>query len=235
MGNQPIVELVRKSCPGLSVGAVSANLMAIAQDISCLEQNGVPLLHFDVMDGHFVPQLTVGPSFVKGIKTSMFKDVHLMISDPYASLPQYAAAGADILSVHVESCIHAKACLQLIGTFRNANDPSRGILRGIAVCPGTAICDLRPLLDETDMVTIVAINPGFPGQKIDANTAQRVEAVRRVVTDTGRDILLCIDGGITKDTIAQVWAMKPDIVVSGSAIFEHNAIGKNVQIMMSNL
>ncbi len=231
MENPPVFAQIKNVCPALSVGAISANLMAMAPDISLLEQNNVSLLHFDIMDGHFVPQITVGPLFVKGLKTRMFKDVHLMVSDPYASIPLFSNAGADIITVHVESCIHVKACLQLIGTLKNANDPSRGILRGLAVNPGTALCDLRPLLDETDIVTVVAINPGFPGQKLSANTSQRVESIRRLIAESGRQILLCVDGGISRDTIAQVWAMNPDIVVSGSAIFENGTIDKNLDSM----
>jgi len=94
----------------------------------------------------------------------MLKDVHLMIENPFESIRQYAAAGADIISVHVESCVHVRACLQLIGTLKNINDPQRDIARGIAVNPGTALCDVKPLLEEADVVTLLGINPGYPAR-----------------------------------------------------------------------
>jgi ribulose-phosphate 3-epimerase len=230
-----ILDILSEKTPDLSVGVLSARLMALAEDLSLLSENGVRLAHFDIMDGHFVPQLTVGPSFVKAVKTRLLKDVHLMISEPYASIPHYAAAGADIITVHVESCVHARACLQLIGSQTNANDPSRGIARGIALNPGTALCCLRPLLEEADIVTLVAINPGFPGQALYPDTARRAEKVRRLIAETGRHILLCIDGGVTKENIDEVAAMGPDLVVSGSAVFENNAVAKNLEIMKNGL
>jgi ribulose-phosphate 3-epimerase len=215
----------------LSIGVLSADLMALAGDIALLEQNGVELLHFDVMDGHFVPQLTVGPAFIKAVKTKMLKDIHLMIENPFESIRQYAAAGADIISVHVESCVHVRACLQLIGTLKNINDPARDIARGVAVNPGTALCDVKPLLEEADVVTLLGINPGYPGQTLYADTAARAQKLRELIEETGREIFLCIDGGVTKENIGEVAAMKPDIVVSGSAVFEGKAVKENLKFM----
>jgi ribulose-phosphate 3-epimerase len=231
----PVCTLLRAAAPTLSVGATSANLMALAGDIATLEACGATLLHFDSMDGHFAPQLTVGPAFVKSVQTAMLKDVHLMIENPFDVLPQYAAAGADIITVHVESCVHARACLQRIGGLPNVRDESRGIGRGIALNPGTPLSALEPLLDEADIVTLVAINPGFGGQTLYPDTARRAAQVRGMIMEAGRDILLCIDGGITKATIGAVAAMKPDIVVSGSAVFEKNAIRTNFDAMTASL
>jgi ribulose-phosphate 3-epimerase len=205
--------------------------MALAGDIALLEQNGVELLHFDVMDGHFVPQLTVGPAFIKAVKTKMLKDIHLMIENPFESIRQYAAAGADIISVHVESCVHVRACLQLIGTLKNINDPARDIARGVAVNPGTALCDVKPLLEEADVVTLLGINPGYPGQTLYADTVARAQKLRELIEETGREIFLCIDGGVTKENIGEVAAMRPDIVVSGSAVFEGKAVKENLKFM----
>jgi ribulose-phosphate 3-epimerase len=161
----------------------------------------------------------------------MLKDVHLMIENPFAVLPQYAAAGADIITVHVESCVHALACLQCIGSLANARDGSRGIARGIALNPGTPLSALEPLLYESDMITLVTVNPGFPGQKPSPATGERAQRVKAMIAESGRDILLCIDGGITKDNIGAAAAMKPDIVVSGSAVFEKNDIAANFRTM----
>jgi ribulose-phosphate 3-epimerase len=219
----------------LSVGVLSADLMALAGDIALLEKNGVELLHFDVMDGHFAPQLTAGPPFVKAVKTKMLKDVHLMVENPFDSIKQYAAAGADIITVHIESCVHVRACLQLIGTLKNTNDPKRDIARGIAVNPGTALCAVKPLLAEADVVTLLGINPGFPGQTLYPDTADRAQKVRELIAETDREIFFCIDGGVTRENIGEVAAMKPDIVVSGSAVFENKAVAENLKLMMAAL
>ena len=225
------MELLEKLTPALSVGVISADLMALGKDIAELETNGIPLLHFDVMDGHFVPALTFGPVFVKAVKTKILKDVHLMINDPFDAISQYAAAGADIITVHAESSIHAHAALQCIGNQTNANDPARGIARGIAINPGTSLCTVKPLLEEADIVTLVAINPGFPGQKLCGDTAKRADQLREMIAKTGRKILVCIDGGVTKGNVAEVSKMKPDIVVTGSAIFEQRMIKENIGMM----
>ena len=219
----------------LSVGVLSADLMSLADDIALLEQNGVGMLHFDVMDGHFVPQLTVGPAFVKAVKTKMLKDVHLMIENPFDTIKQYASAGADIISVHVESCVHVRACLQFIGTFKNINDPQRGIAVGVAVNPGTALCDVKPLLEDADVVTLLGINPGYPGQTLYPDTAARAEKLRELIEETERDIFLCIDGGVTKENIGEVAKMGPDIVVTGSAVFDNRAVAENLKLMTDAL
>ncbi len=226
---------IRDKAPALSVGVLSANLMNLAGDVALLEQCGVTLLHFDIMDGHFAPQLTAGPWFVKGVKTGLIKDVHLMIEDPQETIPLYAAAGADIITVHAESCVHARYALQLIAAQKRAGDQSRGVARGIAINPGTPLSVLHPLLEEADIVTLVAVNPGFPGQKLYADTGRRAEQVRLSIAQTGRDILLCIDGGVTKENMKDVARMKPDIVVSGSAVFEKNAVAENLSAMTALL
>jgi ribulose-phosphate 3-epimerase len=232
---EKIMELLEKLKPALSVGVISADLMALGNDITELQANGIQLLHFDVMDGHFVPALTFGPVFVKAVKTKMLKDVHLMIDDPFDAIGQYAAAGADIITVHTEASIHARAALQCIGNQTNTNDLARGIARGIAINPGTPLCNVKPLLEEADVVTLVAINPGFPGQKLCADTAKRVDQLREMIAKTGRKILVCIDGGVTKGNIAEVSKMKPDIVVTGSAIFEEREIKINIEKMIKAL
>jgi ribulose-phosphate 3-epimerase len=230
-----IVDLLWNERPALSVGVMSANMMLLGADITELENNDVRLLHFDVMDGHFVPHLTVGAWFVKAVKTTMLKDVHLMADNPFEAIPLYAAAGADIITVHVESGSHVRASLQRIGMLKNANAEGRGIARGIAINPSTSLLAIEPLLEETDIVTLVAINPGFPGQTFYWDTVVRAEKIRSLIAQTGKNILLCIDGGITSDTITEIRSMNPDIVVSGSAVFENNAVAKNLDMMRRSL
>lgn len=193
--------------------------MRLVDDIATLAGCDVGLLHFDVMDGHAAPMLTIGPPFIKAVKTTLLKDVHLIIDEPYASIPDYVAAGADIVTIHVEGCRHPRAALELIGRSVNANDPQRGILRGIAINPGTPVAAIGPLLDVIDLAVLVAVNPGFSGQKFAPNTAARFAELKALLADSGREILAGIDGGVVHDNIEAIAALAPDYVVSGSALF----------------
>ena len=213
------VSIVRRFAPALSAGVLSANMMNLTDDIARLASCGVGLLHFDVMDGHAAPALTVGPPFIKAIKTSMLKDVHLIVEEPFSSIPDYVAAGADIITMHVEGCRHPRAALELIGKSVNVNDAQRGILRGIAINPGTPVSMVEPLLDLVDLVVLVAVNPGFSGQKFAPNTPERFSALKKLVAESGREILCGIDGGIVFDNIEQIARLGPAYVVSGSALF----------------
>lgn len=216
----PVVRQVREAGPVLSVGLVSADLMALGADVARLEQAGARVAHFDVMDGCYVPMLTVGPPFIKAVRTRMLKDVHLMIREPGTSVADYVAAGADIITVHPDACRHPHRVLQQIGSMTHADDVARPIARGVALNPGMPITALEPLVDEIDLVMLVAINPGFGGQKFLPATFGRIEAVRRIVAASGRDILLAVDGGITKANIGQLAGRGVDMVVTGSAVFD---------------
>jgi len=234
MAVHPVVRQVREGGPALSVGLVSADLMALGADITRLEQAGVRLAHFDCMDGCYVPMLTVGPLFVKAVRTSMLKDVHLMVREPLATIPDYVAAGADIITVHPDASVHPHRVLQHLGQMRNARDPERGIARGIALNPGTPLSVLEPLIDEVELVMLVAINPGWGGQKFIPATLGRIDAVRRVIEASGRDILLAVDGGITRQNIGQLAGRGVDCVVTGSAVFDGD-LAANVAGMTQTL
>ena len=209
--------------------------MVLEEEVSLLEQNGARAMHFDVMDGHFVPPLTVGASFVKAIRTTLLKDVHLMIQEPLDKVQDYATAGADMITVHIESTSHVHRVLQKIHELKNANDPERGIARGIALNPGTPVSVLEPLLDDVDIIFLLAVNPGFSGQKFIGATVERFGEVRTMVRRAGKDILLGIDGGVTRGNINEIAALGPDIVVSGSAIFDGKAAEENLQAMLGAL
>jgi ribulose-phosphate 3-epimerase len=187
------------------------------------------------MDGRFCPQLTAGPFFVKGVKTSMLKDVHLLVDDPLPLIPEFAAAGADIITVHAETGRFVRRALQLIAEQKNANDAGRGILRGLALNPGTPLEAAVPLLDETDIVFLVAVEPGFPKQRFAPATPERSARLRNMFSGPAGRPLLGIDGGITKETIAAAGACGADIVVSGSAVFEGGRIKENFEFMMRTI
>lgn len=226
------LDLLRSICPAPSVGVLTADLLALGSELALLERAGIGVVHVDVMDGCFTPMMTVGPPFVKALKTPLLKDVHLMIRDPLDKLGDYAAAGADIITVHQESCVHIHRVLQALGGLRHAADPSRGIVRGLALNPGTPLSVLEPLLPETDMVVLLAINPGWGGQKFNPATMDRVRQVREMTAVTGREILVCVDGGVTRDNAAAVAAGGADLLVTGSAVFDGRNAEANARFML---
>ncbi|MCL5104762.1 MAG: ribulose-phosphate 3-epimerase [Armatimonadetes bacterium] len=229
-----VFEMLKRLCPTISVGVLTANLMSLGDDLAALDGTGVEILHFDIMDGCFCPSMTFGPGFVKGVKTALLKDVHLMIENPLPKLSDYVSAGADILTVHVESCpTHIHRVFQELGKMTNANDPERGIVRGVAINPGTPVEVIEPLLDDVDMVTLLAINPGWGGQKLIPSTSERLAKARRLIA--GRDILICIDGGVTRDNITEVAKMGADMVVAGSAVFDGKTPHQNALFMLDVL
>jgi ribulose-phosphate 3-epimerase len=210
---------------------MSAPLLRLEESIRVLSGCGATILHFDVMDGRFCPMLTAGPFFVKGIATKLVKEVHLMVEDPLPFISQFAAAGADIITVHAESSGHIHRVLQHIGEQKNANDPSRGILKGIAVNPGTSLAVLEPFLDIADIVTLLAVNPGFSGQRFIESATGRFAGIKAMTDGLAKKPLLEIDGGITAGNIGDAAAMEPHIIVTGSAVFEGGKTGENMSAM----
>jgi len=219
-GVSPSTCLPASRTPALSVGLLTADWMDLGRQIRGLERLGAPLLHFDVMDGRFCPLLTLGAPLVRAVKTSMLKDVHLMIEEPLSHLAEFAAAGADLITVQAESTRHLHRTLQALGTLTNANDPARGILRGLALNPGTPLQVVEPVIAELDVICLLAVNPGWSGQRFIPATRERAARALDLIRASGRDILLSIDGGITRANIADAVRMGADIVVTGSAVFD---------------
>lgn len=230
-----INSILRSLSPALSVGAISADLLSVGTDITRLEKAGISLLHFDIMDGLFAPMLTVGSAFVKVVKTTMLKDVHLMVERPLDSIRDYASAGADIITVHAESTGHIHRALQMIGELTNVNDPQRGIARGIAINPSTPVETLEPFLEEADIIFLLAVNPGYGGQKFIQSTPRRVGLLRELTGKMANPPMLGIDGGVTRSTIETVASLKPDVIVTGSAVFEGRAIEENIVSLNNTL
>ena len=235
MPASPLIEQVRGLSPTISVGILTADMMSLGSEVRLREQAGVKLLHFDVMDGEFCPMMTFGPPFIKGIRTSLIKDVHLMIRDPLEKLEAFSAAGADMITAHLEGCMHPHRLLQALGQMTHANEPGRGILRGIAVNPGTPVEAVEPLLGELDMVTLLAVNPGWGGQKFIKTTPARMEKLLGLIRGSKRDILMGVDGGITRDNIDEAVRMGADIIVTGSAVFDGKDAAGNARRMLANV
>ncbi|RPI27540.1 MAG: ribulose-phosphate 3-epimerase [Acidobacteria bacterium] len=224
---------LRRLCPTISVGMLTADLMNLERELSIIQDEGVKLLHIDVMDGCFCPVMTVGPPFIKGIRTSMMKDVHLMVDEPVGKVPEYVAAGADIVTVHAESTHHVHRAVQQLSNLKNANDPERGLVRGVALNPGTPLDALEPLLSEIDMVVLLAINPGWSGQKLTAWFCDRVVKAKRMLEEADRsEVLVTIDGGVTRDNIRMVSGLGADIIVTGSAVFDGKDVAENARFML---
>jgi len=230
-----VLAALKAKAPNLSVGALAADWLALGRDLERLEATEARLLHFDVMDGRFAPQLTLGPTLVKAVQTTLLKDVHLMIEEPLATLEEYAAAGADVITVHAESGWQVHRALQALGDLTNVNDPARGILRGVALNPGTPLEVLPPLLEMVDLVMLLAINPGWGGQQFLPSMQERVGHVRRMIASSGREILLGVDGGVTRRNLAEVAALGADLVVTGSAVFERGDPVEGVAAMLEGL
>jgi ribulose-phosphate 3-epimerase len=232
MPRPPLFEQLRTQAPQITIGILTADWMSLGSEVKTVEDAGVKLLHFDVMDGVFCPTLTFGAPVVAGVKTRLFKDVHLMIEEPLAKLESFAAAGADIITIHAEASRHVHRALQALGKMTNANDSARGLLRGLALNPGTPLSAVEALLDEVDLVLLLAVNPGWGGQKFISSTRQRVSRLKEMAGDK---ILIGVDGGVTRENIAEIVKMGMDLIVTGSAVFDGKAPADNARFMLNAL
>ncbi len=192
---------------------LSADLLQLKIQVEMLAENGADFIHVDVMDGHFVPNLTFGPNMVKALKriTSLPLDVHLMISNPDLYIEDYVRAGADILTVHQEACTHLHRTLQSIH--------QQGIKAGVSLNPATPLSTIENVLDNTDLLLIMTVNPGFGGQKFIPQGLNKIAEARRMIDASGRDILLEVDGGVDSSTVESIVQHGAGVLVSGSAIF----------------
>jgi ribulose-phosphate 3-epimerase len=232
MIESPLLRSLREASPTLSVGMMTADLLNLGSEIALLETSGVKLVHFDVMDGCFCPMLTIGPPIVKAVKTPLLKDVHLMITDPLARLADFLKAGADIVTVHLEADRYIHRVLQELGGMQNANGAERGLVRGLAVNPGTPVEAVEPMLDEVEFVMLLAVNPGWSGQKFAAETPRRLERLQRLLEGSGNDILVGVDGGITRQNVGEVAKLGTDLMVTGSAVFDGKDPVGNAKYML---
>jgi len=229
------LNLLLEIVPTISIGMLTSNLLSLGNEVVLLERSGAKLLHVDVMDGCFCPSMTVGPPLLKAIRTPLLKDVHLMISEPLNKLDDFVAAGADIVTVHPEASSHVHRVLQRLGTLKNVNDEKRGIVRGVALNPGTPLEVIEPLLDEIDLVLILAVNPGWGGQKFIPATFRRIARVQRLIADASRRILVGVDGGINKENVRTVAETGADLIVMGSAVFDGNDAVANARFMLETM
>jgi ribulose-phosphate 3-epimerase len=213
----------------LSASILSARFEKLAEEIRAAEAGGTDWVHVDVMDGHFVPNITIGPDVVRAINkaTDLPLDVHLMIEKPERYLEAFVEAGADWLGVHVETCPHLHRTLQQIKEL--------GARATVVVNPATPLVSIEPILGDVDMVLLMTVNPGFGGQKFIHSMLPKVRQCRRLIDTQQSQALLEVDGGVNLDTVDDLVAAGVDVFVAGSAVFKGNDYAANIRSLKERM
>jgi ribulose-phosphate 3-epimerase len=204
---------MRPSRKKIAPSILSADFAHLADEIRAVEEAGADIIHVDVMDGHFVPNFTIGPPIVAAIKKVARRplDVHLMMTNPDDYIPEFIEAGSDYLTVHVETCPHLHRTIQSI--------KEKGIKAGVTLNPATPISSVEPILSEVDLLLVMSVNPGFGGQKFIPSVMDKIKAARKMIDARGLKVELEVDGGLKVDNVGVISLAGADIFVAGSAIF----------------
>jgi ribulose-phosphate 3-epimerase len=213
----------------LAPSILSADFSRLGDEIKAVEEAGADYIHIDVMDGHFVPNITIGPLVVEAIKnvTKLPLDVHLMISNPDKYIKDFIKAGSSILSVHAETCPHLQRTINHIREL--------GIKPAVVLNPSTSLSTLEYILEEVDMVLLMTVNPGFGGQKFITSMIPKIKKVRKLIDEKHLSVELEVDGGINLDNISKVVNAGADVIVAGSAVFKSKDCKETVRLMKKKI
>jgi ribulose-phosphate 3-epimerase len=206
---------------------LSADFTILGQEIKDVEKAGADLIHVDVMDGQFVPNLTVGPMIVEAVRrvTELPLDVHLMIHDADALIPEFAEAGSNYLTVHVEACPHLHRTVQLI--------KEKGVKAGVSLNPATSLSLVEPILPDIDLLLVMSVNPGFGGQTFIPFVLDKLKAARKMIDAIAPHVLLEVDGGVKPENAKALRKAGAEVFVAGSAIFGKRDYAKAMAAMRS--
>jgi len=212
----------------LAPSILSADFARLGEEVTAVDRAGADYIHVDVMDGHFVPNITIGPLVVDALKkvTSKPLDVHLMIENPDLYIPEFAKAGADIITVHQEAVPHLHRTIQLIKGL--------GKKAGVSLNPATPVATLEDILADIDLVLVMTVNPGFGGQSFIPSGLNKIEALRREIDRRGLDVEIEVDGGVKVDNIERVAAAGADVFVAGSAVFGADDYAATISALRAN-
>jgi ribulose-phosphate 3-epimerase len=206
---------------------LSANFAALGDDVRKVQDAGAQLLHVDVMDGHFVPNITIGPVVVKSLKkvATVPLDVHLMITDPDKYIPEFVAAGAAIVTVHAEATVHLDRTLNFIR--------SHHVLAGVSINPATPLSAIEHALDLADLLLIMSVNPGFGGQKYIPYVTDKIRRAREIIEKRRLECVIEVDGGIDTHNMAEIITAGAQVLVAGSAIFNDPDPARKIKEMLA--
>jgi ribulose-phosphate 3-epimerase len=210
----------------LAPSILSADFAHLADQVRAATEGGAALIHLDIMDGHFVPNITIGPPVVKSLRkvTDLPLDCHLMIENPDQYIPDFVQAGADWVSVHQETCVHLNRTLHHI--------KEHDALAGVVINPGTPVETLSEVLDIVDYILVMSVNPGFGGQKFIPGAVHKIRRLAEMRLARGLNYRIEVDGGVALDTVAEVVRAGAEILVAGSAVFERGDPKNNAQKLL---
>lgn len=216
--------------PYIAPSILSADFSRLGEEVDSVIQAGADIIHFDVMDNHFVPNLTIGPLVCESLRKYGIKapiDVHLMTEPVDSLIKDFATAGATYITFHPEASTHIHRSLELIRSL--------GCKSGLVFSPGTPLNCLEHLIEEIDMILIMSVNPGFGGQSFIKSSLDKISASRKIISESGRDIRLEVDGGVKIDNIAEIASAGADTFVAGSAIFGSENYQKTISSMREEI
>ncbi|KQL19049.1 ribulose-phosphate 3-epimerase [Cytobacillus solani] len=201
---------------------LSADFSKLGEEIKDVERGGADYIHVDVMDGHFVPNITIGPLIVEAIRptTKLPLDVHLMIENPDQYIESFAKAGADYITVHVEACRHLHRTIHYIKSF--------GVKAGVVLNPATPVQMIEDIIEDVDMVLLMTVNPGFGGQKFIPSVLRKIAAVKKMADDKGLNIEIEVDGGVNEETAKLCIEAGANVLVAGSAVYNQKDRAKAI-------